>query len=69
MLRVQFFSNSAGMAFVEMVDVDAAFDAVVNVHNRRLDGAGRGKPLFVNFSKVHLDDYNKTGWSSYFRGQ
>lgn len=68
-LRVQFFSNSTGMAFVEMADVDAAFNAVVNVHNRRLDGVTRGKPLFVNFSKVHLDDFNKTGWSTFFRGQ
>merc|ERR1719414_2723523 len=82
-LRAQFFQNNASMCFVEMRDVDAAFEAIIHVHDRRLpltSGGNdddeneekgqrpRGKPLFVNFSKVHLKDFNKSGWETLFRG-
>ena len=75
-IRVQFFPTSDRMAFVEMSDVDAAFEAIIRVHDQRLDvisASGsrprRGKPLFVNFSKVHLKDFNKSGWHTAFRAQ
>jgi len=68
---VYFFSNNKSMAFVEMVDLQSAFDAIVNVHGRCLeerDGGTKKRCLFVHFSKVHLSDYMKTGWKTYFRG-
>ena len=58
------------MAFVEMSDVDAAFEAIIKVHDNRIDPTvTRGKPLFVNFSKVNLEDFNKSGWDTLFRGK
>ena len=67
--RVQFFPSNQRMAFVEMKSVDAAFEAIIQVHDRYLRSFDKGKRLFVNFSKVHLDDFNDSGWKTYFQGE